>query len=109
MIAILAASLTWISDQFDVDAMLNRNREICSFERPREADLQNLRIWIDNKASVARDETAYLSQPKDLMTFLSPRDDAMARLTPVTERLVGAVFRVLRKVSLGDLNLVLYS
>lgn len=80
--------------------MLDRNRAISGFECPTKRDLENLRNWIDNKASVARDETAYLHQSKDLMTIISPRDDALGRLTPVTERLVAGLYRLLRKASL---------
>ncbi|KAL9002055.1 MAG: hypothetical protein Q9180_009992, partial [Flavoplaca navasiana] len=79
------------------DAMLDHDRAILAFENPRKRDLENLRAWVDNKASVAREETAYLFKPQDLMTVSSPRDDALVRLTPLTERLVSGLYGLLRK------------
>lgn len=80
--------------------MLDHNRAIFAFESPRKRDLENLRAWVDNKASIAREETAYLFKSQDLMTVLSPQDDALVRLTPLTERLVSGLYGLLRKVSL---------
>lgn len=80
------------------DAMLEHNRAIFAAEVPQKRDLANLRNWLDNKASVARDETAYLFKTQDLMTVHSPRDDTLSRLTPLAERLVSVLCRLLKKV-----------
>ncbi|KAL8910585.1 MAG: hypothetical protein Q9171_004124 [Xanthocarpia ochracea] len=77
--------------------MLEQSQSIFAYESPRRRDLENLQNWVNNKASVARDETAYLSKPQDLMTMLSPRDDALARLTPLTERLVSGLYTLCKK------------
>ncbi|KAL8662736.1 MAG: hypothetical protein Q9202_004428 [Teloschistes flavicans] len=79
------------------DAMLEHNRAIFAAEVPQKRDLANLQNWLDNKASVARDETAYLFKTQDLMTVHSPRDDTLSRLTPLAERLVSVLCRLLKK------------
>lgn len=84
--------------------MLEHSRAILASESPRKRDIENLQNWVDNKASVARDETAYLYKPRDLMTILLPRDDALARLTPLTERVVSGLYRLLKKVSHSGRN-----
>ncbi len=54
--------------------------------------------WVENTSSLARDETAYLFEPKDLMTIFSPQDAALARLTPVLEGFMRTLYRLLKKV-----------
>ena len=79
--------------------MLDRNRSILAFDDPRKRDTTNLRNWVENTSSLARDETAYLLQPRDLMTTLSPQDHALSHLSPLLERLIRTFRSVLRKVS----------
>lgn len=85
------------------DAILDRNRGILTFHNPRKKDVVNIQNWVENKSSLARNETAYLVQSKDLMTILSPQDAAVARLTPVLEGFMRTVYRLFRKV--GSLKL----
>lgn len=85
------------------DAILDRNRGILAFHNPRKKDVVNIRNWVENKSSLARNETAYLFQSKDLMTILSPQDAAVARLTPVLEGFMRTGYRLFRKV--GGLKL----
>lgn len=80
------------------DAMLDRNCSILAFDNPRKRDITNLRNWIENTSSLARDETAYLLQPKDLMTMLSPHDHALSRLSPLLKGLIRTFRSVLSKV-----------
>lgn len=79
--------------------MLDRNRSILAFDDPRKRDTTNLRNWVENTSCLARDETAYLLQPKDLMTILSPQDHALSRLSPLLEGLLRTFHSVLSKVS----------
>ena len=79
--------------------MLDRNRRILAFDDPRKRDTTNLRNWVENTSSLARDETAYLLQPKDLLTILSPQDHALSRLSPLLEGLIRTFRSVLSKVS----------
>ena len=78
--------------------MLDRNRNILAFNDPRKRDITNLRNWVENTSSLARDETAYLFHPEDLMTILSPQDYTLSRLSPLLESVLSAFHRVLSKV-----------
>ena len=82
--------------------MLDRNRSILAFDNPRGRDVRNLQNWVENTASIAQDETAYLLQRKDLMTILSPHDDTLSRLTPLLEGFIRTFYRIFRKV--GNLH-----
>lgn len=88
-----------MSLSFYADAILERNRRILAFDNPRKKDVVNIQNWVENTSSLAREETAYLLQPKDLMTILSPQDAALARLTPLLEGFMRTLYRVFRKVS----------
>lgn len=79
--------------------MLDRNRSILTFDNPRRSDVKNLQNWVENTSSIAQDETAYLSQPRDLLTTLSPQDDALSRLAPLLEGVMRTLYRVFSKVS----------
>ena len=83
----------------NADAILDRNRRILAFDDPRETDITNIQNWVENTSSLAQDETAYLLQPKDLMTIVSPQDAASARLTPLLEGVMRTLYRLFRKVS----------
>ena len=82
-----------------VDTLLDRTHRILAYDGPRKADVKNLRNWVENTSSLAEDETAYLSHAEDLLTLLSPRDDALARLVPLLEKIMRGLRRVFRKVS----------
>lgn len=79
--------------------MLDRNHKIITCNDPQTKDVENLQNWVANTSSLARDETAYLSNTRDLMTILSPRDNAVARLTPTIERIMRTLYRFSGKVS----------
>lgn len=79
--------------------MLERSRRVFVFDSPGKSDITNLQNWVDNTSSLARDETAYLLQPDNLMTIYSPQDYALSRLSPLLERLMRAVYRLFKKVS----------
>ncbi len=80
------------------DAILDGNRRIVAFDNPRKQDILNMQNWVENTSSLARDETAYLFEPKDLMTILSPQDAALAHLTPLLEGFMLALYKLLKKV-----------
>lgn len=79
--------------------MLDRSRRILAFDNPRKMDVTNLQNWVGNTSSLAGDETAYLFQPKDLMTIPLPEDNALSRLSPLLEGLIRTWYRVIGKVS----------
>ena len=90
----------------NADSILDGNRRILAFDDPRKTDTTNLQNWVENTSSLAQDETAYLLQPKDLMTILSPQDAASARLTPLLEGVMRTLYRLFRKVSGPQITLV---
>lgn len=77
---------------------MGRSRIVLNYESPRQEDILNLKNWIENTSCLAEEETAYLSQHKDLMTLNSASDDALASLVPLVEGLLRRVYRLLRKV-----------
>ena len=81
------------------DALLDRNSRIFACSDPSKECVTNLRNWVDNKCSLARCETAYLADAKDLMTILSTQDDAVARLVPLIERILRSLYKIVGKVS----------
>lgn len=62
--------------------------------------MQNLREWTRNNACIAREETAFLEQARDLVSIVSPKDDALDRTEEVLEdaflRLCGLCRKVCR-------------
>ena len=90
----------------NVDAILDRNRRIFAFDDPRETDITNIQNWVENTSSLAQDETAYLLEPKDLMTIYSPQDAASARLTPLLEGVMRTLYKLFRKVNGPQVTLI---
>ncbi|KAI4217626.1 MAG: hypothetical protein LQ351_000222 [Letrouitia transgressa] len=79
------------------DALLDQNFKVLAHEDPRLGDVANLQNWVDNTSSIIKEEVAYLLQTKDLMTMLSPKDYALARLTLFSEKILRKLYRLCRK------------
>ena len=101
-----ALTLMLFFSSINVDAIVDRNRRILAFDDPRKTDITNIKNWVENTSSLAQDETAYLLQPKDLMTMLSAQDAASARLTPLLEGVMRTLHKLSGKVSGPQVNLV---
>lgn len=99
--ALHVANLTDYADTF-----LDRTRRILACDEPRRTDVKNLRNWVENTSSLAQDETAYLCHTQDLLTILSPGDDALARLAPLLEKIMRGLCRVFQKVSVAPTCLI---
>ena len=82
-----------------LDVLLDRNSRIFACSDPSKGCVMNLQNWVDNTCSLARCETAYLADAKDLMTILSTQDDAVALLVPLTERILRSLYKMVGKVS----------
>lgn len=67
-------SLTWLPDD-----LVERTGRTLSFGRSEVRDVQSLRNWVDGNRCVARDETSYLSDEKDLFSLSPTLDSAAAR------------------------------
>ena len=79
--------------------MLDRNRIILACNDAQKKDVENLQNWVANTSSLAQDETAYLYNARDLMAVPTPQDNAVARLTPIIEKIVRSLYRMSGKVS----------
>ncbi|KAE8447334.1 hypothetical protein EG329_010892 [Mollisiaceae sp. DMI_Dod_QoI] len=72
----------------EIDAALSdyeRNRQVLGFEAASDRDVVNLQNWIDGNGCIARDESAYLARPEDLLSVVSPDDYAVAWLGALVE------------------------
>ena len=75
-----------------------------AYDPASKKDVTNLKNWTDNTSSIARDETAYLSYPSDLMTISSASDEnTVSRIVLMIESLIGRLYRVIGKVSFTPL------
>lgn len=63
----------------NADELLERTERTLSFGRAESRDLQSLRKWVDGNRTIARDETTYLSEEKDLVSLAPRLDSATAR------------------------------
>ncbi|KIW77439.1 hypothetical protein Z517_09885 [Fonsecaea pedrosoi CBS 271.37] len=61
-------------------SMIERSRQILSLEPAKTRDISSLDHWVDGNACLARDETAYLLRPRDLVSIAPLPDDAVARV-----------------------------
>ena len=67
-------SLIWSPDD-----LVERTGRTLSFDRSEVRDVQSLRTWLVGNACVAKDETSYLSDEKDLFSLSPSLDSAAAR------------------------------
>ncbi|KAI1065885.1 hypothetical protein LB507_001179 [Fusarium sp. FIESC RH6] len=65
------------SNLSEYDDLVERTGRTLSFDRSEVRDVQSLRTWLVGNACVAKDETSYLSDEKDLFS-LSPSLDCTA-------------------------------
>lgn len=70
----------------DYDALLERNHRILSFKAPKPRYTSALLNWINGNGSIARDETAYLTQSNDLLSLTYLEDNALVGLEIIVEK-----------------------
>ncbi|QPC76221.1 hypothetical protein HYE68_006973 [Fusarium pseudograminearum] len=75
------------SNLAEYDELLERTERTLSFGRAESRDLQSLRKWVDGNRTIARDETTYLSEEKDLISLAPRLDNATARFEDWIEEL----------------------
>ncbi|KAL4727146.1 hypothetical protein ACLX1H_006047 [Fusarium chlamydosporum] len=63
----------------EYDNLVDRTERTLSFGRSEIRDVQSLRNWVDGNGCVARDETSYLSDEKDLFSLSPTLDSAATR------------------------------
>jgi hypothetical protein len=69
-----------------------------NFDAAKPRDVLSLQNWIEGNACLARDETAYLSFCKELLSIASPDDDAVARLESWVEDKLIRFYKGFREV-----------
>lgn len=72
------------------DSLLEGQRRALQFESVSARSLTNVRNWVDGKGCIARDETAYLGQPDDLLSVVSLVDHATSWMEALVED--GSIF-----------------
>ena len=55
------------------------------FESARSRDVLSLQNWVNGNACLAREEAAYLTHCKDLLSIAPSGDDAVTQLRPWVE------------------------
>ncbi|OAL35473.1 hypothetical protein AYO20_05323 [Fonsecaea nubica] len=65
---------------YGLDSMIERSRQILSLDPAKTRDISSLNHWVEGNACLARDETAYLLRPRDLVSIAPLPDDAVARV-----------------------------
>ncbi|KAK0717750.1 caspase domain-containing protein [Lasiosphaeria miniovina] len=70
----------------DYDALIERNHRVLSLEDASYRDVASLQDWVDGNGCIARQETAYLSRARDLVSVTSPDDGATTWLGVWAER-----------------------
>ena len=73
--------------------MIERNHRILGFEAARPRDVLNLQNWVNGSGCIAREETAYLQNCRELLSVNSLDDHAITWL----EILVGGILVQLSK------------
>jgi len=56
-----------------------------SFEVASHRNVVNLQNWVGGNGCIAREETAYLARAEDLLSVVSPDDNAVAWLEALVE------------------------
>lgn len=83
-----------------IDALLERNHRILSFKAPKPRYTSALLNWINGNGSIARDETAYLTQSNDLLSLTYLEDNALVGLEIIVEKGLVRLQKCLGQVSI---------
>ncbi len=87
-----------------LDSLVERNRQLLALETAKNLDISSLKHWIDGNACITREETAYLLQPKDLLSTAPSSDDAVAQVEAWLEDRVIQCWKDFREVRREDPN-----
>ncbi|CAG8978566.1 hypothetical protein HYALB_00010528 [Hymenoscyphus albidus] len=82
----------------EYDEIIEKNRKILSYHTPKPRDLTNLTNWIENSASLAAEETAYLSKP-DLLTIGMPTDEPLLQVELLLGHVIMFCYEIFNKVT----------
>ncbi|EYE91801.1 uncharacterized protein EURHEDRAFT_416073 [Aspergillus ruber CBS 135680] len=62
------------------DELVERSARVASYTQARKRDVERLKKWVDENGCIAKEESRYLGQGKDLFTFSSEDEDPLSRL-----------------------------
>ncbi|ATZ48866.1 hypothetical protein BCIN_04g00840 [Botrytis cinerea B05.10] len=97
----------------EYDSFVERTHRFLNINAAQGREVQSLRNWVSNTGSLSREETAYLTYDKELMSLAPPGDDAMKRSENWVEDALIKFYRVFRKDSLHNIsdgpNIYIYS
>ena len=81
-----------------LDNLIQRTSRILQFTAASPRDILSLRNWVDGTASLARDETDYLTRASDLFSVDMGSDDACAPLERMIEAFAERLYQRFSKV-----------
>ncbi|CAG8962188.1 hypothetical protein HYFRA_00005239 [Hymenoscyphus fraxineus] len=87
----------------EYDEIIEKNRKVLSYPTPKPRDLTNLTNWIENSASLAAEETGYLSKP-DLLTIGMPIDEPLLQVELLLEHVIMFCYEIFNKRPKIDLS-----
>ena len=64
----------------DVDNFVKRSNSVLSFSPVQSRDVESLQHWVEGTGFLAREETAYLAQQRELMSLAPVADNAITQL-----------------------------
>jgi len=67
------------------DTLVERNHRMLGLKAAKSRDVSSLQNWVNGNACLAREETAYLTHCKDLLSIAPSGDDAVTQLRPWVE------------------------
>lgn len=81
------------------DELVERSARVASYTQARKRDVERLKKWVDENGCIAKEESRYLGQGKDLFTFSSEDEDPLSRLERSVEDALIPFFKTYYKVS----------
>jgi hypothetical protein len=82
----------------NADAMVERNHRMLAYEAAKPRDVLSLQNWVNGNACLAREETAYLTHCKELLSIASSDDGAVTQLEAWVEDNLIRFYKCFREV-----------
>jgi hypothetical protein len=88
----------------NADAMVERNYRMLTYEAAKPRDVLSLQNWVNGNACLAREETAYLTHCKELLSIASSDDGAVTQLKAWVEDNLIRFYKCFREVRICTLH-----
>jgi hypothetical protein len=86
--------------------MVERNYRMLAYEAAKPRDVLSLQNWVNGNACLAREETAYLTHCKELLSIAPSDDGAVTQLKAWVEDNLIRFYKCFRKVRIYALGTV---